>query len=311
MGGFFLLPLPPFLRKILKQPFTTLDELDLNFHGFQFNILRNDEKLRKAILEIFCIPSLVAWVLLGADSTADQVANFVLNAPNFVLQEITLNEWIGIYNGYYGLGTHWSAAVIYSLLLIGISKHLRDKLDVKNSLNLCLTTGFVGITIACFEFFWMGSYYVFQNQHWIFMLKFPQLRIIVQNILFLAPGVLVLLGFNWKEYKLNVDKITVLAFLATITSIVFWWYYPFSTPQLTVGNWVSSPHFPQTMYTIQPTPNVAYGIMYHIEDAGVHLTNNLVKILMTLMFYSLFKIKRRENICLVDGKKQKRRRKNK
>jgi hypothetical protein len=39
---------------------------------------------------------------------------------------------------------------------------------------------------------------------------------------------------------------------------------------------------------------VAYGIMYHVEDAGVHLTNNLAKIFMTLVFYSLFKIKKRE-----------------
>lgn len=238
------------------------------------------------------------WVLLGADSTADQLAYFVLNAPSFLLQKISLSEWIGIYNRYYGLGTHWSAAVIYSLLLIGISKHLRDNLDIKNSLNLALTTGFVGLTIACFEFFWMGSYYIFQGQHWILSLQLPQLRIIIQNILFLLPGVLVLLGLNWKEYKLNIDKYTMLSFFAMFMLIFFWWFYPFPTPKLTVpieghGLWESSTHFPQTMYTIQPSTKDAYGIMHHVEDAGVHLTNNLTKIFMTLGFYSLFKIQKR------------------
>ena len=266
----------------------------MHWKGFQLNILRDDEKLRKAIISIFLIPPLIAWLLLGADSTADQLAYFLFNIPNFLLGNIRLNRLFEIYNSYYGLGTHWSAAVIYSLLLIGISKYLRDKLEIKNSLNLALTTGFVGITIATFEFFWQISYYVFQNQHWILWFKLPQARILLQNILFLTPGLIILLGMNWKEYKLNVDKTTVLAFLATLILIFFWWYYPFPTPQLTVGSWVSSPNFPQTMYTIQPNPNVAYGIMHHVEDAGVHLTNNLTKIFMTLTFYSLFKIKKRK-----------------
>jgi len=282
----------------LRDPFGTLDALDLNVHGFQFNLLRDDGKLRNAIFEIFCIPPLILWVLLGADSTADQVAYFLMNTPRVLLGQITIGQWIDIYNQYYGLGTHWSAAVIYSLLLIGISKHLHDKLQIKNSLNLCLTTGFVGLTIATFEFFWMGSYYVFQQQHWILCLQFPQLRIILQNILFLTPGVVILSGLNWRDYRLNVDKLTVVATCATIGFVGLWWYYPFQTETLTVpiegyGVWQSSPNFPQTMYTIQPTIHDAFGVMYHVEDPGVHLTNNLAKIFMTLMFYSLFKLKER------------------
>lgn len=282
----------------MKAPFETLDTLDLTFFGFQFNLLKNDTKLRKALFEAFFLVPLTLWVLLGSDSTADQVAYLFLNVPNFLLQKINLAELLQIYNSYYGLGTHWSAAVIYSLLFIGISKHLRNKLEVKNSLNIALTSGFVGLTIASFEFFWMGSFFIFQNQPWILRLQFPQARIIMQNVMFALMGIVVLLGFNWKDYKLNIDKRTVLFFLATLGLILLWWHYPFPTETLTVqtdyGVWVSSQNFPQTMYTIAPNKQVAYGIMYHIEDAGVHLVNNLCKIAMTLTFYSLFKIQKRE-----------------
>jgi len=289
--------LPLFFKKFLKDPFETLDNLDLRYAGFQFNILKDDVKLRKALFDIFFLIPLIMWVLLGADSTADQVVNLVLNIPNFLLQKISLDKLLAIYNGFYGLGTHWSASVIYSLLFIGISKHLRDKLDVKNSLNLAITTGFVGLTIASFEFFWIGSYYIFQNQPWILSLKFPQLRIILQNVLFATTGIIILLGFNWTEYKLNVDKITILAFFSTIGLIALWWYYPLPTQQLTVqleeSIWVSSSNFPQTMYTIEMNIGDGFGKMFYANDPYVHLVNNLAKIFMTLTFYNLFKIKRK------------------
>jgi len=290
---------PLFFKNFKEKPFETLDNLDLKYFGFQFNLLRNDEKLRKALFNIFFLIPLIAWLLLGADSTADQVANMMVNIPNFLTQKITLNELLKIYNSYYGLGTHWSASVIYSLLFIGISKHLSDKLDIRNSLNLSLTTGFVGITIATFEFYWQFSYYYFQNQAWILTFKFPQARILTQNIMFMAVGMIVLLGLNYKVVKLNINRLTVAFFLITIGLCLLWWYYPFQTQKLTVhiegyGAWTSSQRFPQTMYTIQPNVNVAYGKMYHIEDPGVHLLNNLLKIVMTLSFYSLFKIKKKE-----------------
>lgn len=282
-----------FLRNFKNDPFATLDSLDLRYGGFQFNVLRDDEKLRKVVFQIFFLTPLLLWLLLGADSTADQLAYFLWNIPSFLLQKITFNQLLEIYNSWYGLGTHWSAPVIYSLLLIGISKHLREKLDVRNSLNLSLTTGFVGLTIASFEFFWLGSYYFWQNQHWILTLQFPQGQIIIRNMLFALVGMIVLLGLNWKEYKFNIDKITILSFLATIGLVWWWWFYPFSTEQLVVGNWVSSIHFPQNMYIVNVDSTVAYGIAYHIENAGVHLVNNLTKIAMTLTFYSLFRIKHR------------------
>ncbi len=220
-----------FLKDFKNDPFGTLDNLNLRYIGFQFNILKNDEKLRKALFEIFFIIPLVCWVLLGSDSTVDQIEYAILNIPNFLLGKLDSNGLLQIYNSYYGLGTHWSAPVIYSLLFIGVSKHLHDKLDTKNSLNLSLTAGVVALTIAAFEFYWQFSYAVFQNQWWVLSLQPPELTIIMRNVLFAVAGFVVLFGLNWKEYKLNIDKITILSFLSTIGLVLLWWFYPFPTTQ--------------------------------------------------------------------------------
>lgn len=281
----------------MKAPFDTLDQLDLNYRGFQINLLRNDVKLRKAILEIFVFPALIAWALFGSDSTADQVAWTIFNIPNFLLGKTTHTQLFQIYNGYYGLGTHWSAVVIYGLMLVGTSYYLNKNLDIHNSLNISLTTGFVCLAIATFEFYWQISYAIFQNQWWVLKFQYPQARILIQNFMFLTTGLIVLFGINWKNYKLNIDKITVISFFATIMLIFFWWFYPFEITQLTVqtnqGIWVSNNFFPQTMYTIALNKNVAMGTMFYVANEGVHLINSLTKIMMTITFYSLFKIKYR------------------
>jgi len=282
----------------LKEPFATLDNLNLNFHGFQINLLKNDEKLRKAILEIFVIPPLLFWALLGSDSTADQLACFIFNIPNCLLGKISLDELFQIYQSWYGLGTHWSAAVIYGLLLVGISKHLHENLGIRNSENLCMTCGYVGFSISVFEFFWQFSYAYFQNQWWVVAFQFPQARILIQNLLFASVGIIVLLHYWALNFKLNISKKTIITFLLTIGLILMWWYYPFQTTQLTVEThhkiWISSPQFPQTMYTIEMRQGDSFGELFYVADEGVHLLNNLAKIFMTLFFYNLFKVKRRK-----------------
>lgn len=266
--------------------------------------MRNDQKLcDKFILPALVLLPLILWVFLGSDSTAEQVAFFLWNLPKFVLGKITFPEWIAYYSNYYGLGTHWSASVIYGLLFVGVSKYLREKTNTVNSENLAVTIGFVGLAIATFEFFWMGSYYIFQNQHWILSLRYPQLRIIMQNVLFASPGIIAIPGM-WKKYKLNLEWKTWICLFITVGLVLLWWYYPFPTQQLSVpvigyGTWVSSSNFPQTMYTIDMdiSDKIAVGDMFHIEAPDVHLLNNLTKVFWTLTFYSLSKIKiRRKQI---------------
>jgi len=297
----------PFLQKMVKNilaffhdPFGTIDSIDLNVKGFQFNILRDDQQLCKALLEIFVLVPLLCWVLLGADSTIDQVAWLLYHLPSVITGSITVHQWLNIYGSYYGLGTHWSASVIYGLLLIGVSRYLWKHHNVVNSFNLAITTGFVGLAISSFEFFWMISYYVFQNQPWILSFQPPQFRIIRQGFIFLLPALVVLFGLNWKDYTLNFNKRTLFLFLSTIFFVILWINYPFPVEPLSVeivgyGTWTSSPQFPQTMYTIDMdvTDSMAVGEMFHIDNPAVHFVNNMCKIFWTLTIYNLAKIKKR------------------
>jgi len=282
-----LTSISPFLNQFWHDPFGTLNTLDLSFHGFQVNVFRDDGKLRTAILEIFVVIPLICWVLCGTDSTADQLANLILNIPNYLVGTLTLPELFAVYESWYGLGTHWSAAVIYGLLFVGISHHLQDTLDVWNSENVAITAGLTGLTIFAFELFWWCSYYVWQGQTWILSLWLPQLRLVMTTTFLSIPGFLVVLGLDRTKYRLNVDKRMIACAVATVGCILVWWYYPFTVTSLTVGTWTSSPHFPQTMYTLHP-----YQLFYVAND-GVHFLNNLTKIAMTLTFYHLFKIQRR------------------
>jgi hypothetical protein len=220
--------------------------------------------------------------------------------PSFLLGKISFLEWANRFNTMYGLGTHWSASVIYSGLFIGISKHLHDKLEIENSLNLSITTGVVGLAIGTFEFYWIGSFFLFQNQPWILSFKFPQLRILLQNALFILVGLVMVSGINYESFKLKLNWKTLILVVITIGFAVLWWNYGvlFPVQQISVpienGTvWTSSPCFPQTMYTIQTDPNVAAGDLFHVENPAVHLVNNLTKIFWTLSFYSLFSIEER------------------
>lgn len=289
-----------FFRQFLANPFETLDNLNLRYYGFQLNLLRSDEKLRKAIFEIFFVIPLLAWVLLGPDSTVDQVTSVILNIPPLLLGQINIAWLLNRYQYWYGLGTHWSASVIYSGLLLGTSKHLSEKLNIKNSLNLALTCGVVGLAIASFEFSWQGMYYIFQNQHWIFSLGWPQVRIIIQDALFGLVGLIVLAGLNYEKYKLNFEKKTFIFFVLTVAFTALWITYGlwFPTQQIAVnidgwGLWTSSKLFPQTMYTVPTKAWVPLGDLFYVPNDAIHLVNNLTKIFWTLTFYQVFKLKRK------------------
>lgn len=287
-----------FFIRFISDPFTTIDSISLQVKGFQLNILRDDKKLCKALLEIFVLIPLICWILLGSDSTIDQVAWLLFNIPNLITGKINFSQWSSIYANYYGLGTHWSASVIYGLMFVGVSKFFREKIKVKNSENLALTTGFVGLAIGSFEFFWMSSYYFFQKQSWILTLQFPQMKIILQNILFTSVGLIPILGLNYKKYSLNLNRRTLLFLCSTIFFVLLWYNYPFQLQQLSVevegyGTWVSSPNFPQTMYTIDlnVTDQKAVGEMFFVDSPGVHFVNNMCKIFWTLTIYNLAQLK--------------------
>lgn len=292
-------------KRFLSNPFETLNSLDLKFLGLQFNVLKDDKKIREAIFQVIFLPSIIFWVLGGSDSTMNQIASLTIHFPNLLLGKINFNEFVSHYWNNYGLGVHWSAPVIYSLLFIGISKRLSDiDIGVIKSENVAVTTGFVGMSIAVFEFFWLGSYYFFQDQHWVLSLGLYQGRILFQNMVFLIPALVIIIGLNREEYKFNLELKTWM-YLGITLSLVFVWinyglYFPINQLSVPVngykdGVWVSSLRFPQTLYTVDINlmDNVSVGEMFFVPNDAIHLLNNLSKIFMSLFFYSLFKLKLR------------------
>ena len=305
---------PSFFSRFKQNPWATIDSVDLNFHGFQFNVLRNDVKLRSVFFSIerfrgipypsgLIVFALILWVITGWDSSVTQIDSFMVNLPRFLSGEIDWGRLVQYYLEPYGKFMHWSAFVIYGLFFYGISKHLRDKLDVVNSMNIALTIGLTVIPIGAFETFWMLSYFFFQGQTWILSFQWPQLRIIIQNVfaMFFVGG-LTLVAVDWRKVKLNLNFYGYVFFLATILSINIWWFYGdyFPVQQIVVqvegfGTWVSSPRFAQTVYTIDCdlTDGLAMGTQYWIQNDLLHAVNVLCKVFMTFFFYNLFKLKRK------------------
>ena len=68
---------------------------------------------------------------------------------------------------------------------------------------------------------------------------------------------------------------------------VFWIYYPFPIQQISVqtatGLWTSSRYFPQTLYTVDmnTTDNINMGVFYYVQNNGIHLVNDVAKIIIT------------------------------
>ena len=292
--------LKSFISSFLKSPFDALDNLDLKIFRFQLNIFKDEKKLREAlIIPFFVIPALM-WMLLGSDSTVDQATIVLINLPKYLFGQMTFDEVVGSYQHWYGLGTHWSAAVIYALLFYGISKHLSD-IGIKKSQNVAITVAFVGFTISSFEFFWQISYSLCQQQGWIVSLEYPQLRILLQDLMMFIPAVIIMMGMNYKEYGFNIDKTTLVLAVSTIGICYLWLNYGlyFPVERLTVyvqgfGNWTSSIHFPQTMYTVKmdATSSKTIGELFYVHDDAIHLVNNVAKIVMSLTLYKFFQIKR-------------------
>jgi hypothetical protein len=287
--------------KFMQKPFDYIDSISLKFFGFQINFIRNDKLLREALFIFFFLVPLGCWLMLGTDSTVDQLAQLIIHTPEFLLQKISFDRWTHYYSDYYGLGTHWSASVIYTLLFVGISKQLSDKLEVSGSQNIALTAGFVGLSITTFEMLWMGSYYLFQKQTWILSLNVPQFNIIWQKLLFATPALIVFIGLDRKRFRFNTNWVTFLLLCASIILWGLWINYGniFPTQQISVqvegmGTWTSSPLFPQTMYTVDMNvlDRVAIGEMFYVQNDSLHFLNNICKISMSLFFYNLAKIKK-------------------
>ena len=139
------------------------------------------------------------------------------------------------------------------------------------------------LNMGIFETLWNRSCAYFQNLPWL--LKQP--TNIVQYNAWIACGLLAILYLYVSRYKLNISKITMGLVILSVAIWVFWIYYPFPIQQISVqtatGLWTSSRYFPQTLYTVDmnTTDNINMGVFYYVQNNGIHLVNDVAKIIIT------------------------------
>jgi len=257
---------------------------------------------RKAAF-VTAIVSLCLWAVLGFDSTPLQFIHVLYEGiPNFIVGKASLNDLHVIYDSYYGREMHYSAFVIYGLMYWALSRHFNKNLGITKSRNIAYTCSLTFLSIAIFEFFWMYSYATFQHQAWVITPKWPQLRIQLQNILFVTIGVLGVLymwldshvyntvkkgydrifTFRWDLYAICLVCLSVLLAVSWINYTGY--VEKISVPLETGEVWTNSGNFPQTLYTVDlnPNDNVNAGVWFYVGNDLIHGLNTLVKVVWTL-----------------------------
>lgn len=302
-----------FWDDLKEDPFRAYDHLSLRLGRWDFNLLKEDEKLRLVVKRV-SIVLIVVWILFGFDSGVGQIEfPIIYIVGNLFLKGRTYGEGLMVFDGTitwegvwswsqwaYGKYMHFSAFVIYGFAFYFVSKYLAEKQDVHGSQNAIYTFCATLLSISVFEYFWMGSYYVFQHQPWILKWQYPQLRILLQNLGFLLVGLLAVVQIYTEEpYRLNVNWKAAGLLALTLGTVALWWFYPLPVQSVTVdtttGPWTNTNHFPQTTYTvdIDPLDEVNAGVQYYLEDNVVHGVNTLVKGMMAIFFVHLFSLQRR------------------
>lgn len=290
------------LREYNSDPFAFFDNLKPSFRGRIFNPFIKFRLNRRLALLFAVFLGAVPWLLFGFDSCIAQPLMCLYRLPSFFLGHITFSEWASTWNEYYGKEMHYSAFLIYGLAYWVLSRHYDVKLGITKSKNVAFTLSLTLFSVAIFEWFWIYSYAHFQAQPWVMTFKFPQARIILQNLAFSTLGVLGTLYF-WLDsyvynpvkrgydrlYKFRLDWKAALLVSVTVGLALLWVYYPFYVQQIEVhletGEvWSSSTRFPQTLYTIDlnPIDGQNAGVWFFVENNWVHGLNTLVKAMLTV-----------------------------
>lgn len=278
-------------------------------------VLSKDTTNRKAAF-VIAMFSLGAWIVFGFDSTPLQFIHVLYEGvPQLFLGKASLGDLGAIYNKYYGCEMHWSAFVIYGLMYWGLSRHFTKNLGITKSKNIAFTCSLVFLSVAIFEFFWMCSFATFQSQPWVITPRWPQLRIHLQNILFLTVGVIGVLyfwldsfvydpikeGYN-RLYRLRVDWKAFMLIGVSVVLVLLWIYYPWYVERFEVkletGEvWRNSANFPQTLYTVDlnPTDNMNAGVWFFVENNWIHALNTIVKVMVTLTVFYIGMVKKVED----------------
>jgi len=297
-------------KQFTLDPFGFVNQLEPSFKDHVFNPFLKFRLNRRLAFFFAMVLGLVPWVLFGFDSCITQPLMLLHKLPALLLGKTSFKVWIGNWSQYYGTAMHYSAFLTYGLMYWFLSRYFDKRLGIVKSKNVAYSAGLTFLSIGIFELYWQACFAVFQNQAWVFAFKMPQLRIILQNLIFGFVGGLAVLymyvdSFSlWKPpnvanlkqhwrikrlYTFRVDKTALALVAVTVGFSLLWIYYPgyvkkFSVPLENGEVWTSSQRFPQTLYTIDvnPTDSVNAGVWFFVENDWVHGINVFVKALMAL-----------------------------
>lgn len=313
------------LQEFQRDPFVFVDNLDLSFRGNNFNYLVKFKRIQKIALYGSLI-AFVCWAIFGFDSTPIQFIHVLYEGVPALVQGQPV-DLAAIYNSYYGKEMHYSAFVVYGLLYYFTSRNF-ERVGVEKSKNAVFSFAVMFGAIAVFEWFWILGFATFQNQPWVATWRFPQMKILLQNTAFSIAGGLTCIfmlteRFHWswrvngsdtgssngtnmqlvqgkRAYYFDAKnwKLWFLVFLS-ISSALFWIYYPGHIQQITVpletGEvWLSSRLFPQTLYTVDldPADGVNAGEWFWVENDWIHAVNTIVKVIWAMTAYYVFRVKK-------------------
>lgn len=281
-------------KEFYNHPFEFADNFKLEIKGNNLNIFQKYKRLQKSALGIAVI-CLTAWIIFGFDSTPLQFIHVILELPSVISGAQPFSYLGEVYTSYYGKEMHYSAFVIYGLMYWALSRHFEKETNFTMSKNVCFSCALMFLAVAIFEFYWIYSFAYFQNQWWVATWKMPQLRILLQNVIFLFVGAIGVFYLWADSYEIDEktgrveswskrlftfrwDWKTFILVLLALFFLISWWYYPFPVKQISVNLstgeivefdkyfdsvrlesndviWTNSRNFPNTLYTIDLNPD--------------------------------------------------------
>jgi len=299
------------LQKFNADPYEFVDQLNISFRGNNLNIFQKYKRIQR-IAGFGSVFFVLCWILFGFDSTPLQFVHVLTDGiPAWISGSASFQDLGAIYSQFYGKEMHYSAFVIYFLLFYLLSRSW-ERAGITKSKNLVFSFAGMFLGIAVFEWFWILGFATFQNQPWVATWRFPQMKILLQNMFFtVAGGVTVLYmlteRWHWKGseqlgrsyfFRMKEWKPWLLIMLSIFAALL-WIYYPWHVQQLTVtlengGIWQSSRMFPQTLYTVDlnPADGVNAGVWFWIENDLIHFINTGVKTLFALTTYCIFRVRK-------------------
>ncbi len=291
-------------KEYYEDPFGYFDKTYINVLGVDLLLFKYHDRIRKLAWWGSWVMAL-AWVVMGFDSGYGQLEYAAYAIKDYFLSPSSTPFWEQVWAGWnwaYGKTMHWSAFTIYGLMYWAISWYLEDEMGFTKTRNSAYTLAFVLLNIGIFEWWWMYCYAFFHDQWWSVTWKMPQLRILVQNVMFTVLGLSSFLLF-WVQshefdeegettgrlYTFRPSKAFLLLCFLTVAAAILWVYYPWEikpveTYVIGYGMWHNGVRFPQTLYTVNTNllDNVNAGAWFYVQDNLIHFLNTLVKTLLAM-----------------------------